>query len=114
MEWGFSAFERQRLIERGETIGSARVQGGGQRSVDLQTDRTVFVNVPSGQADNIRVSIEYEGPLRAPIGAGEEVATLVIEVPEMEPARMPLLAANTVSEAGLFARIINGIAGWFG
>ncbi len=112
-EWGFTAFDRERLFERGENVGFARVQGGDSRSVALQTDRTVFVNVPRGQAANLRMSIVYDGPLRAPFDQGEDVAALVIEVPGMEPARVPLQAAKRVGEAGIFARIANGIAGWF-
>ncbi len=114
MEWGFDAFDRERLFASGQTVGSARVQGGNARNVALQTDRTVFVNVPSGRAADLRLSIMYDGPLRAPFAAGDRVATLVIEVPDMEPARVPLIAAEAVDEAGFFARIINGIAGWFG
>lgn len=113
MEWGFSAFDRERLFEEGETVGTARVQSGSARSVALQTDRTVFVNVPSGRAADLELSIQYDGPLRAPFDAGERVATLVVTVPDMEPARIPLIAAETVEEAGFFGRITNGIAGWF-
>ncbi len=112
IEWGFDAFDRERLFAMGQIIGSARVQGGDARSVALKTDRTVFVNVPSGRAAEMRLSITYDGPLRAPFAEGDEVATLVIEVPDMEPARVPLLAAETVEEAGFFGRIYNAIAGW--
>ena len=114
MEWGFAAFDRERLFASGQTVGSARVQGGSLRSIALKTDRTVFVNVPKGRASEMRLSIIYDGPVRAPFAEGQQIATLVIEVPDMEPARVPLVAAGTVEEAGFFARIINGIAGWFG
>lgn len=113
MEWGFSAFERERLFEEGETVAQARVQNGSARSVGLRTERTVFVNVPRERTAELEVSIEYDGPVRAPFDAGERIATLVIEVPDMEPARIPLVAAESVGEAGFFARIFNGIAGWF-
>ncbi len=114
IEWGFDAFDRERLFASGQTVGSARVQGGSLRSVALKTDRTVFVNVPKGRASEMRLSIAYDGPLRAPFAEGQQVATLVIEVPDMEPANVPLIAAESVGEASFFGRIINGIAGWFG
>lgn len=113
IEWGFSAFDRQQLFDEGEQVGSARVQGGSAGSVPLRTDRAVFVNVPSGRSADMKVSIAYNGPVRAPFEAGEEIATLVIEVPDMEPARVPLLASQSVESAGFFARIYNGIIGWF-
>ncbi|AWW74779.1 D-alanyl-D-alanine carboxypeptidase [Erythrobacter sp. KY5] len=113
IEWGFGAFERERLFAQGEIVGNARVQGGSSRTVALMTERNVFVNVPSGRLSDVSLRIEYDGPLRAPFTSGDRVATLAIEVPGMEPARLPLLAAESVETAGFFTRIYNGIAGWF-
>lgn len=113
IEWGFSAFERRRLFGEQQVVGEARVQGGGARRVGLRTDRTVYVNVPRGASGELSMSISYDGPLRAPFSAGDRVATLVIEVPGMEPARLPLLATDDVEQAGVFTRMLNGIAGWF-
>lgn len=112
MEWGFSSFDRRQLFAKGQTVGKSRVQGGSVRNIDLQTDRSVYVNVPRGRAHDMQVRIEYDGPLRAPFAAGEVVATLVVEVPGMEPARTPLLAVEGSQEAGFFTRIFNGLAGW--
>ena len=112
MEWGFSAFDRERLFEEGAVVGTARVQGGDARRVNLIADRAVAVNVPTGRMGELRASIIYDGPLRAPFEQGEEVATLVIDVPGMEPARIPLVAGESVAEAGFFTRMFNGVAGW--
>jgi D-alanyl-D-alanine carboxypeptidase (penicillin-binding protein 5/6) len=113
MEWGFTAFERAGLYEMGQQIGTARVQGGNVREVALKADRAIYVNVPKGRADDLQVSITYDGPLRAPFAAGDQLATLVIDVPDMEPARIPLFAATSVEEADFFARMTNAIVGWF-
>lgn len=113
MEWGFSAFDREQLFGDGEIIGSARVQGGDARSVGLIADRAIMVNVPKGRVGEMRAAIVYDGPVRAPFEMGDEIATLVVDVPGMEPARIPLKAAETVGQAGFFSRIVNGVAGWF-
>lgn len=113
IEWGFRAFERRRVFGEQQVIGEARVQGGDARRVGLRTDRTVYVNMPRGASGELSMSISYDGPLRAPFSSGDRVATLVIEVPGMEPARLPLLATDDVEQAGVFARMLNGIAGWF-
>jgi D-alanyl-D-alanine carboxypeptidase (penicillin-binding protein 5/6) len=113
IEWGFETFDRERLFEKSAEVGSARVQGGDARSVTLVTDRTVFANVPKDRASQLQAAIQYDGPVRAPIKAGERVGTLEINVPGMEPARVPLLARDGVGEAGFFDRFVNGLAGWF-
>ena len=114
MEWGFAAFERAQVFADGARIGAARVQNGSARRVGLRAERGVFVNVPRGRTGELRAAITYDGPVRAPIDAGERIATLVVEAPGMEPAYIPLVAAESVSEAGFFARLFNGIMGVFG
>lgn len=114
IEWGFSAFDRIQVARQGELVGAARVQNGIASSVNLQTERPVFVNVPSKSARDMRVSVAYDGPLRAPIEAGARVATLLVEFPGSEPARIPLLAETSVEKAGFLTRIWNGVTGWFG
>lgn len=112
IEWGFSAFERRRLFNKGEIVGTIRVQNGDERSVPVRTDRAIFVNVPRGREAELRAFISYDGPLRAPFAAGEKVAMLVVQVPGMEPARIPLVADRAIETAGVFARLINGFAAW--
>lgn len=118
IEWGFGAFDRQRMFASGQIIGQARVQDGSANRLDLVTDRPVYVNVPAnssvaGEGEKPAVRILYDGPVRAPISAGQKVAVLEISVPGMEVARVPLLAKTDVEKAGFFARIYNGFWGWF-
>lgn len=113
IEWGFSAFERVQVARQGDLVGSARVQNGDARTVALQAARPVFVNLPVGSQSELEVAITYDGPLHAPIKAGAQVATLMVQVPGAEPARIPLVAEQSVGEAGVLMRIWNGFAGWF-
>lgn len=113
IEWGFSAFDRKALFAKNARVGEALVQNGTERRVDLVADRNVFVNVPEGLSEDLRMSVVYDGTVRAPVAAGEAIATLVVEVPNMKPARVPLLAGSDVAQAGLFSHITNAFAGWF-
>ncbi|WP_233996069.1 D-alanyl-D-alanine carboxypeptidase family protein [Erythrobacter sp. HL-111] len=114
VEWGFSAFERRRLFDAGEEVAQARVQGGSARRVTLVADRPVEVSVPRGRAGEMTLSVRYDGPLRAPVAAGSRVATLRIEVPGMDEARIPLFAGEPVGIAGPLDRIVNAFARWLG
>lgn len=111
VEWGFDAFERRRLFAPGAVIGAARVQDGSARAVDLVARGGVAVNIPRGSSASLTATIRYEGPLRAPLAVGAEVATLEITAPGMAPARIPLVTAAAVEVAGPLDRIVNAIAG---
>jgi D-alanyl-D-alanine carboxypeptidase (penicillin-binding protein 5/6) len=113
MEWGFTAFEHRRLFAPGQAVGEARVQNGDARSLALVGKGAVAVNLPRGSAGKLAATIRYEGPLRAPIAAGQEIAVLEVTAPGTAPARIPLYAAEAVGVAGPFDRIINAVAGLF-
>lgn len=113
MEWGFAAFERRRLFEPGQAVGEARVQNGDARRVALVGKGGVAVNLPRGSNGRLAATLRYQGPLRAPIAAGQEVAVLEVTVPGVAPALIPLYAAEAVGVAGPVDRIINAVAGLF-
>jgi len=113
IEWGFSAFDRRQLFANGAVVGSARVQGGNARSVGLRAAGPVAINLPRGSDGRLTGTIRYDGPLRAPLIAGQEVATLEVTAEGVAPARVPLYAAESVGTAGPLDRIVNAIAGVF-
>ena len=50
-------------------------------------------------------SIEYIGPIKAPIKKGDKIAELVINSQELPETRHPLLAGNNVSSGGFFVQV---------
>ena len=113
VEWGFSAFERRQLFAPGAVVGEARVQGGDARALALKAAGMVAINLPKGSNGPLAATIRYEGPLKAPIAAGQEVAVLEVTAEGVAPARIPLYAGENVGVAGPFDRIVNAVAGVF-
>lgn len=113
IEWGFSAFDRKTLFANGAVVGSARVQDGDTRGVPLKAAGPVAINLPRASNSALTATIRYEGPLRAPIKAGQEVALLEITAEGAAPARIPLYAAQDVAVAGPVDRVINAVAAVF-
>ncbi len=113
VEWGFTAFDRRELFATGAVVGEARVQDGTARSVPLKAAGPVTINLPRGSSAPLVATIRYEGPLRAPIAADQEVAVLEVSAEGIAPARIPLYAAEAVGTAGALDRIVNAFAGLF-
>lgn len=111
MEWGFDVFATRHLFAQGQHVGNAKVQDGTARSLDLLAPGTINATFPAGQQHHISLTINYEGPLQAPIAKGEEVAELEIKVAGLPPSRVPLIAANSIRQAGPLQRMLNGVRG---
>ena len=70
--------------------------------------------LPGGAAGAMQVKVVYNGPVKAPIKAGDHIADLVVTTPDTPPQTMPLVAAADVAEAGFFGRAWAGLMSFFG
>ena len=115
MQWGFNAWQAKPLFKAGQKVGTAAVQLGSDDQVDLVAPRNLAVTVPAGLGNGpVKMKIRYQGPIKAPIKKGDEVAQLVIFTGDTSPQVVPLAAAEDVSEAGFFGRIWLGFKQLFG
>ena len=114
MEWGFRAWQAKPIVAKGRQVETAEVQLGSSSRVGLVAPTNLTATVPAGAAPDIRLTVTYDGPVKAPIKAGQHIADLIVTTPDMPPQRLPLVAANDVGEAGFFARAWAGLTGLFG
>jgi D-alanyl-D-alanine carboxypeptidase (penicillin-binding protein 5/6) len=113
MNWGFDAWTTRPLFTRGERVGEAQVQLGGDSKVGLVAPRNIAVTLAAGAGQDIRARIVYQGPVKAPIQQGQHIADLVVTAGGVEQT-MPLVAETAVEEAGFFGRILAGLRHLFG
>ncbi|NCO03212.1 MAG: D-alanyl-D-alanine carboxypeptidase [Alphaproteobacteria bacterium] len=104
--WGLNSFENKELYKAGDEVAAARIAFGKQTSVPLTVRDTLFFTLPKKNQKDIKISVHYQSPLRAPIQAGKEVATLKISIPDMGDYDYPLYTANDVEQLGFFKRAL--------
>ena len=114
MNWGFGAWSAKPIVSKGKEVATAEVQLGSSSTVGLVAADNLAVTVPSGSNPTMTASVVYDGPLKAPIKAGDHVADLIVKTPGMTDQRFPLVAANDVAEAGFFGRAWAGLKQLFG
>ncbi len=108
MKWGFSDWRVKPLYKKSQIIASAKVQLGSATSVPLMTQSIVNVTLPIDKEMAYQTSMQYNGPIRAPIQKGEHIADLLVTTNDGRIATMPLLAARSVTKAGFFGQAWNG------
>ena len=111
MDWGFRAWQAKPIVAAGKRVESAEVQMGDASTVGLVAPKQLTVALPSGAVPAMRARVVYEGPLKAPIAKGQQVAELVVSSPDMPEQRLPLVAETAVGEAGFFRRVWAGLFG---
>lgn len=114
MEWGFRAWQAKPILAKGKQIETAEVQLGSASSVGLVAPTNLTATLPAGAVPEMRLTVSYDGPIKAPIKAGQHIADLIVTTPDLPLQRLPLVAATDVDEAGFFGRAWAGLMGLFG
>ncbi len=114
MNWGFRAWTAKPLFAKGKQVGEAKVDLGDAATVPLVAPRDLALTVPAGSEAGMTMKIVYNGPLHAPIKAGDHVADLVVNSADAGQQTLPLAAANDVGEAGFFGRLWAGLKSLLG
>ena len=110
MDWGFRAWQSQPLVRQGQQDRRRRRSSSAIASRSAWSRRaTSRSRCPAASPANIRVKVVYDGPIKAPIAAGQHIADLVVTTADTPPQTMPLVADKAVGEAGFFGRIWAGL-----
>ncbi len=109
LAWGFREFASYRLFQAGEQLDEAPVWMGTQPSVPLIAPTEISVNMLRAARQKMSVKLIYQQPIPAPIAAGQEVAVLTVEAPDMPPRDFPIVAGSGVGEAGIVERMIQTV-----
>ena len=105
LEWGFRAFGEFKIFEAGEIVGKARIWGGDRMSLPLIGNGAVVAVLPRFPANQkLKADIVYQGPLKAPIAKGDQVAKLRVTSSTDATSEIPLYAAEDVKPAGTWKR----------
>ncbi len=105
-EWAFRNFDNYKIVKANAPLVDAPVWLGAQATVPLAAQSDVVVTLPRGARDKVKATAVFDGPLPAPVAAGQAVGKLRIEVPGMSPMEVPLITAGTAERLGTFARIM--------
>ena len=111
LDWGRINVGEFKLFDADEVVGRARVWGGSAFYVPLVGNGEVAVRLPKfPAAQRLRGEIVYEGPLKAPIAKGTEVARLRVVSSSNAIQEVPLFAAEDVGEGGIMRRGLDSLA----
>ena len=111
LEWGYKNVSEFKIYDAAEVVGQARVYGGAAFYVQLVGSGDVSVwlpRFPAGQ--RLKGEIVYNGPLKAPIAKGAEIAKLRVTSSTSAMQEVPLFAAEDVAEGSVMRRGLDSLA----
>jgi D-alanyl-D-alanine carboxypeptidase (penicillin-binding protein 5/6) len=110
LEWGYRNFETRTLFAADQPIGYAKVFGGDSRSIKLSSPDPIKVMVQKNGNEKLIARIVYNGPVRAPIEAGQKIGVVRVWRGANVAVESPVFAAESVGTGSTMRRAIDGVS----
>ena len=112
LNYGFAFYETVTLRKAGEMVLQPRVYKGTEQYVSIAPQSNVAVTVVRGGAAKLRVAINLNEPLVAPLKAGQQVGELRVQDGDTVIRRVPLVASKDLPAGGVWSRVRDTVAMW--
>jgi len=109
VSWAFRQFAEKTLVKAGQRVAEAPVWMGAANTVGLVPAADVRLLVPALVQENATAEVVYTGPLRAPLTAGTQVGEMIIHIPDLPDARVPLVVEADVAKGGFGKRLLTAV-----
>jgi D-alanyl-D-alanine carboxypeptidase (penicillin-binding protein 5/6) len=112
LNWGFTAYEAVKLFDGGQPVASPAVWKGKENVLKLGRPQALVVAVPAGSAARVKTQLSRPDPLVAPFTKGQQVGALKVTLNDQPLADIPLVALESVEQAGVLGRSWDAIRLW--
>jgi D-alanyl-D-alanine carboxypeptidase (penicillin-binding protein 5/6) len=109
LDIGYREFKDYKLLAPTDVVAEADIWGGAKTKVALKVAQPLNVLIPVDSRRDMKVTLKYDMPLKAPIAAGQQVGTLTVSVPGKPDKVVPAVAAETVQSTGIFDHMMMGL-----
>lgn len=105
VNWAFRQFAEKQIATSGQVITSAEVFMGASPAVGLTPREDLVTLLPVLVGDALDAEVVYNGPIVAPVKAGDELAELILKPEGLPETRVPLVAAADVAKGGFLVKL---------
>jgi D-alanyl-D-alanine carboxypeptidase (penicillin-binding protein 5/6) len=103
-DWAFREYNDYKLFSAGQTVDDAAVWLGVAAKVPLTVKKDVVVTLSRKARKDMKVTVDYNQPVLAPVQQGQEIGKLVVTAPDTGNVETPLSAAVSVDRLGPLGR----------
>ena len=107
--WGFTNFDTIRISQNKESISEFDVWLGKQNKVNGYVKDDIYKTIKKGRKKELKVIVDYEGPIKAPINKDQEIGLLKIFYKDELIGEHKIFSTSDVKKVNLFSRIAKSI-----
>ena len=109
LNWGFRNTDTYEISKGGETFYELDTWLGKKNKIKVVTKEDYYITLDKKDIRHLKVSLDYNGPLKAPIQKDEKVAFLSISSKGEIIKTLPLYAAEKLSKVNFFKSLFTSM-----
>ena len=102
LSWGFRNTDTFKVSKKNETIFPVKSWLGKKTNIDGITKEDIFLTLKNKEARNLKVYLKYNGPVKAPIEKGQEIAKIEVFVKDNLVKNIPVYASEYIDKVNIF------------
>ena len=109
LTYGLTNFDLVKITEAEKSISEVDVWLGKQATVKVYTKEDIYKTIKKARKKNLKISLNYDGPIEAPIFKDDKVAKLKIVYDKEIIGEYDLFAAQEVKKLNMFSRLLRSL-----
>ncbi len=107
--YGLTNFDLVEIAKSENPIDKVDVWLGKENQLDVYVDKNIYKTIKKGQKKLLKVSMNYSGPIEAPIKKNQIIGTLKVVYDQEIVGEYELLASKDIKKVNIFTRLIRSI-----
>ena len=109
LNWGFRNTNTFEISKKGETIFELDTWLGKKDKIKATTNEDFYVTINKRDIRNLSISLEYDGPISAPVDKGSQIANIIVSKKGEVIKKLPLYAAEDLKKVNFFKSLLTSL-----
>ena len=109
LNWGFRNTNTFEIAKKGETLFELETWLGKKNKIMATSKEDFYLTINKKDIRHLKVSLEYNGPISAPISKETQIANIIITKKDEIIKSLPLYAAEEIQKVNFFKSLLTSL-----
>ncbi len=109
LTYALTNFDLVKITEANKPFQKIDVWLGKESTVDVYTNEDIYKTIKKAKKKLLKVSVNYDGPIEAPINKDQKVAKLKVVYDQELVGEYDLLASKEIKKVNFFSRLLKSL-----
>ena len=109
LNWGFRNTNTFEIVKKGVTEFELDTWLGKKNKIKATSKEDFYITINKKDIRHLKISLEYNGPISAPIDKGTQVAKIIISNKDEIIKNLPLYASEDIKKVNFFTSLLTSL-----